>query len=158
MLALILNPNDELKLIEYAEKLAASLYESDFSEDDGSFYTVYPLWTVIDKSRDYSQEELKDFSKSILGIRLGLLLFDGSSIFLPVQLDIKSQESKTELECRLELLKLYGKKNTAQELPADIQKNAAENFPMQLKVFRIANAVNLSRNSRVLSAFVWKKL
>ena len=143
MLAVLLNPNDELKLIESTKKIAVNL-----SEGGSGFYTAFPLWCIIDE-KNYTSAELKDFSKSITAITLELPVYDGA-LYSPVKIETLSGK----IESRLTLLKQYAKKNTAQELSSDIK----EMFPMQLKIFKIANVINLSKNSKAVSDFVWKKL
>lgn len=149
MLALILNPNDELKLIEYSKNLAEKLTTTDYS-----FYTAFPLWSIIDKNKTFKRDELKEFSKSILEARLDAPLYEDNSLYLPLHLDTGA----IKIDKRLTLLKAYSKKDTALELSTDINIFSEENFPMQLKIFKIANVIKLSKNSKALSDFVWKKL
>ena len=149
MLALILNPNDELKLIEYSKNLAERL-----TTNDCSFYTAFPLWSIIDKNKTFKRDELKEFAKSILEARLDAPLCEDNSLYLPLHLDT----GEIKIDTRLTLLKAYSKKNTALELSTDNNISSEENFPMQLKIFKIANVIKHSKNSQALSDFVWKKL
>jgi len=159
MLTLLFNPNDELKLINYSKEVLRKL-----TKENQTFYISYPLWiSLADKS--YTKEELKAFAKTIKGLYIEEALFNETSLYCPVKI---ITEEKT-IYSSLTLLKKYSfsaseacdkapqSTNNKEEKKITAEENKI-NFPMQLKIFRIANAIEISKNTKALSDFVWKKL
>lgn len=164
MLAILFHPTEELKLSKFTKKLIAENYSSNLI-----LYRKFPLWIQLSEANFYEKKielnQIKDakiFLKTVttsiskIIINSPVLYQDG--IFCNVSITTGNAEITAELQ----LAEIYNKTDKKENL-IHSKKNTrnifqSELFPMELKIFRVGNLIELSENSLALKDSVWHKL
>lgn len=166
MTVIVLHPSDELKILNISKQISTFL-----SSNSIITYRNTPLWIPFfqtqfqfsfdDDLQTDSLEKttnLKELANKISNIQIHSPQINDDIIFCPVTITFNKQDFFTKLI----ISKIYNQKteNTDLSNTEILQKKiaASETFPMQLKIFRFAKQIQLSKNSFSLSDFVWKKL
>ncbi|MCQ2591936.1 MAG: hypothetical protein MJ188_04060 [Treponema sp.] len=184
MLVIAVHSTEEGKIIDFCKKLISD-FSKNFS--DFIFYRNIPFFLPVSSdfladsdflqkdissdfsATDFSNDELKKLAGKIKALQIEAPVFskDFTSILLPLKIEAFNENHnsfctyfsffpliKTILknnafteEQKLELQNLLDKKNAASEL-----------FPMQLKIFRLANQEQIDKITTGLTSFVWKKI
>ena len=150
MLVIIPNPNQTASLVHM---------QKNFIKDSSAqtlFYQASPLWIFLEdkefSNRDFSKDELKEFSAAISKVELEHPRVYFSKNLQQMVLGSHSLISTDSRILQGELVLCRSLKD-AKDIP-----NPKLFSPMELKIFRIANAVRLDEHSLAVTDFVWKKL
>lgn len=161
MIVAVLNPNQELQIINFQKFLINQMFmDSDF------ICRAAPLWIPLSQFQDnLPDSDLKKYADRIKSITLNKILVTDSSnldTFFKsfaqkvIAVDVTVQMEDSITNSLLPLIFLNLKKESDCNC---LQKDFTENpFPMKLKVFKIGKALTLSENARALESFVWKKI
>ena len=142
MVVIILHPSQEIKINRLIKELSGFC-----AKKQAVTYRKLPLWIPL--------PENKTIEDKITGVQLLLPQQKNDEIVCPVQIIYEDEEYQTELT----LQRFLHKPN--EDFVSDflmMNKAAAEMFPMQIKIFRIGNKVDISRNAKAVSYSEWRKL
>lgn len=182
MTVIVLHSSDEMKILNISKQICSFLSSNSIiSYRDNPLWIPFPLEQQVqqfqkqiennsqsksqifqndDLQSNFSNEKeiLKEHSNKISNIIIYSPKALDDTIFCPVTIDYNNQIFNSKLT----LLKVYKQNKEYKSLSNTdfFQKKiaASELFPMQLKIFRLARQIQLSKNSVSLSDFVWKKL
>lgn len=186
MLVIIPNPNQIAELVR-VQKAFIKNANSPAGESSPArpgtpvFYQHTPLWIFVepgssDFSRDFNKEELKGLSAGITKVEIAPPYVYFSENLQQVVLGCQSIISTTSGSLQGEFILCNSVSSQAgakvvTHTPtsecaepslnlcyAKVLGGAEVSFPLQLKVFRLANAVRLDKHSMAVSDFVWKKI
>ena len=186
MLVIIPNPNQIAELVR-VQKAFIKNANSPAGESSPArpgtpvFYQHTPLWIFVepgssDFSRDFNKEELKGLSAGITKVEIAPPYVYFSENLQQVVLGCQSIISTTSGSLQGEFIlcnsvssqagaKVVNHTPTSECAEpslnlcyAKVLGGAEVSFPLQLKVFRLANAVRLDKHSMAVSDFVWKKI
>jgi hypothetical protein len=160
MLVIIPNPNQIAELVRVQKTF---IKNATFPP---VFYQHTPLWIFIepgssDFSRDFNKEELKGLSAGITKVEIEPPNVYFSENLQQVVSGCQSIISTTSGSLQGELILCNSTSATVvRQSPTSESTEAspAAHFPLQLKIFRLANAVHPDEHSMAVSDFVWKKL
>ena len=142
MLVIILHPSQEIKLSQLIKEL------SGFCAKKGATtYKKVPLWIPLPQN--------KTMEDKITDLQLILPQQKDDEIICPVQITYEDGKYFTELTLQGFLHK------TKEDFVSDfltMNKSAAEIFPMQIKVFRLGNTVDITRNAKAIAESEWRKI
>ena len=142
MLVIILHPSQEIKLSQLIKEL------SGFCAKKGATtYKKVPLWIPLPQN--------KTMDDKITDLQLLLPQQKNDEILCPVQITYEDGKYFTELTLQGFLHK------TKEDFVSDfltMNKSAAEIFPMQIKVFRLGNTVDITRNAKAIAESEWRKI
>ncbi len=142
MLVIILHPSQEIKLSRLIKEL------SGFCAKKGATtYKKVPLWIPLPPN--------KTMEDKITELQVLLPQQKTEEIICPVQITYEDEKYFTEVTLQRFLHK--AKEDFVSDF-LTMNKSAAEIFPMQIKVFRLGNTVDISRNDKALTDSVWRKL
>ena len=142
MLVIILHPSQEIKISRLIKDLSGF-----YAKKGAVAYRKLPLWIPL--------PENKSIEDKITGLQLLLPRQKDDEIVCPVLITYEDGEYQTEVSLQGFLQK------PKEDFLSDfwmMNKAAAEMFPMEIKVFRIGNTVDISRNAKAITDSVWKKL
>lgn len=142
MVVIILHPSQEIKINHLIKEL------SGFCAKKGATtYKKVPLWIPLPQN--------KTMEDKIIGVQMLLPQQKDDEIVCPVLINYEDEEYKTELTLQRFLNK------PDEDFVSDfltMNKSAAEMFPMQIKVFRLGNTVDISKTAQALTDSTWRKL
>ena len=143
MICIILHADDKLKLLKYQKSLIA------LNHPAVTLIRKNPLWISLPADTN----NLSEISKEIQKITIDEPQLKGDDIKSEVNIVFNNKELKSELTF-LSVYKAHSNNNGKIEIknPPDLS------FPMDLKIFRIAETEKLSDNSYASTASVWKKI
>ena len=142
MLVIILHPSQEIKLSQLIKELS-----SFCAKKGATTYKKVPLWISLPQN--------KTMEDKITDLQVLLPQQKSEEIICPVQITYEDGKYFTEVTLQRFLYK--AEKDFVSDF-LTMNKNAAEIFPMQIKVFRLGNTVDISRNAKALRESVWQKL
>ena len=141
MLVIILHPSQEIKLSHFIKEL------SGFCAKKGATtYKKVPLWIPLPQN--------KRMEDKITDLQLLLPQQKNDEILCPVQITYEDGKYFTEVTLQRFLQK---PNEDFISVFLTMNKSAAEMFPMQIKVFRLGNTVDISHNAKALTDSVWRK-
>ena len=165
MLILIPNPNQLAQLV----KMQKAFIKEANAPQQPIFYQNTPLWIFLpeDKfslsgNKKLIKDELKELSQSILKVELEEpLVYFSENLQLRV-LGSHSRISTVSGVCSAELILCDSLpvKGTASQIknPPDIKELSDLAFPLQLKIFRLADAEEVAPNTWAVNDSVWRKI
>ena len=172
MLVIIPNPNQTTELIRMQKEFIKNANSAPLPRP--VFYQNSPLWIFIEENnsftRDFTKDELKKFSAELTKVELDSPQVYFSKNLQQVVLGCHSRISTNQGSFQGSLVLC---KSAKVEMPSttseriepslnlcktEVVGTYSENFPLQLKVFRVANAVQPDAHSFEVTGFVWKKL
>lgn len=147
MIELILHPDDEIKLINLQKEIIKK-YNDDFK-----FVRQMPLWIKLEnfEEKKYSKDDLKLIAKKITDIQIQKPELKNDFIICPVFIFYDDKK----LSADLPILKNIKKDS---ETKKDINLCNENDFPLNIKIFRIANTIIPYKNSIAIQEYIWKKL
>ena len=159
MLVLIPNPNQMIELLN-AQK---AFIQQNNRADGPIFYQSTPLWIFAEPgskefSRDFLKDELKKFAADIQKVELEHPQVYFSTRLQQIVLGCHSRISINSRILQGELILCNSAKVATPPTTYKCTEPSLKNFQMQLKVFRVANAVQPDAHSMAITDFVWKKL
>ena len=169
MIVIVLHSTQELTICRLIKELAG------FCAKNGSVvYKKVPLWIPVedlgknagDNLTDeeincYDKAQLKQFADRITEVQLLCPKQEDDEVYCPVVINTNTEENKQkQIYTKLTLLQFLQpteKDFVSEFLSTNTSTETMNLFPMQIKIFRLGNAVQLSKNSTALSNFVWIK-
>ena len=142
MVVIILHPSQEIKINHLIKELSGFCAKKEVIT-----YRKLPLWIYLPPN--------KTIEDKITGVQMLLPQQKDEEIVCPVLINYEDEEYKTELTLQRFLNK------PDEDYVSDflkMNKAAAEMFPMQIKVFRTGNTVDISRNAKAITESEWRKL
>ena len=142
MVVIILHPSQEIKINHLIKELSGFC-----AKKEAVTYRKFPLWISLPQN--------KTIEDKITGVQMLLPQQKDDEIVCPVLINYEDEEYKTELTLQRFLNK------PDEDFVSDflmMNKNAAEMFPMQIKVFRTGNTVDISRNAKAIAKSEWRKI
>ncbi|MCR5253445.1 MAG: hypothetical protein K6C98_06995 [Treponema sp.] len=171
MLVIIPNPNQTTELIRMQKEFIKKANSAPLPHP--VFYQNAPLWIFIEENnsftRDFSKDELKKFSAELTKVELDSSQVYFSKNLQQIVLGIHSRISTTKITLQGELVlcqtaTVVNGTSTSECIEpllnlckTEIPGGPSKSFPLQLKVFRVANAVKPDSHSFAVTDFVWKK-
>ena len=167
MVVIVLHSTEELKVCRVIKEL------SGFCAKNGSVvYKKVPLWIPVEdlgknagdnltdeEINGYDKAQLKQFADRITEVQLLCPKQEDDEVYCPVVINTNTEENKQkQIYTKLTLLQFL--KPAEKDFVSEFFKTNTETknlFPLQIKIFRLANAVQLSKNSTALSDFIWRK-
>ncbi len=163
MVVIVLHPSQEIEICRIIKELSKFC-----AQNDCIVYKKPPLWIPFDSfdsnaeiTSNSDKAQLKKLIDKITTVQILPPQQNDAEIFCPVIWSYKNDDNKQEIkqfESKLILQRFLNP--TRKELTSSFlseHKTEAALFPMSLKIFRLANAIQLSKNTTALSDFVWKK-
>lgn len=142
MFVIILHPSQEIKLSQLIKEL------SGFCAKKGATtYKKVPLWIPLPQN--------KTMEDKITDLQVLLPQQKDDEIICPVQITYEDGKYFTEVTLQRFLHKA---KEDFVSAFLTMNKSAAEIFPMQIKVFRLGNTVDISKTAQALTDSVWRKI
>ncbi len=142
MVVIILHPSQEIKINHLIKEI------SSFCAKKGAVtYRKLPLWIYLPQN--------KTIEDKIIGVQMLLPQQKDDEIVCPVLINYEDEEYKTELTLQRFLNK------PDEDFVSDflmMNKTATEMFPMQIKVFRTGNTVDITRNAKAIAESEWRKI
>ena len=165
MLVLIPNPNQLAQLV----KMQKAFIKEANAPQQPIFYQNTPLWIFLPEekfslsgNKKLIKDELKELSQSILKVELEEPRVYFSENLQRVVLGSHSRISTESGLCSAELILCDSLpvKGAASQIknPPDIKELSDLTFPMQLKIFRLADAEELAPNTWAVNESVWRKI
>ena len=142
MVVIILHPSQEIKINHLIKELSGFC-----AKKEAVTYRKLPLWIYLPQN--------KTIEDKIIGVQMLLPQQKDDEIVCPVLINYEDEEYKTELTLQRFLNK------PDEDYVSDflkMNKAAAEMFPMQIKVFRLGNTVDISKTAQALTDSTWRKL
>lgn len=142
MVVIILHPSQEIKINHLIKELSGFC-----AKKETVTYRTLPLWIPLPQN--------KTIEDKITGVQMLLPQQKDDEIVCPVLINYEDEEYKTELTLQRFLNK------PDEDFVSDflmMNKAAAEMFPMQIKVFRTGNTVDISRNAKAIAESEWRKI
>ena len=142
MVVIILHPSQEIKINHLIKELS-----SFCAKKEAVTYRKLPLWIPLPQN--------KTIEDKITGVQMLLPQQKDDEIVCPVLINYEDEEYKTELTLQRFLNK------PDEDYVSDflmMNKAAAEMFPMQIKVFRTGNTVDITRNAKAIAESEWRKI
>lgn len=142
MVVIILHPSQEIKINHLIKELSGFC-----AKKEAVTYRKLPLWIYLPQN--------KTIENKITGVQMLLPQQKDDEIVCPVLINYEDEEYKTELT----LQRFLNKPN--EDYVSDflmLNKAAAEMFPMQIKVFRTGNTVDITRNAKAIAESEWRKI
>ena len=171
MLVIIPNPNQTTELIRMQKEFIKKANSAPLPHP--VFYQNTPLWIfIVDNNsfnRDFTKEELKKFSAELTKVELDSPQVYFSKNLQQVVLGIHSRISTVQgsfqgslVLCKTAKVEMPSTTSARIEpslnlCKAEVVDTLLDKFPLQLKVFRVANAVKPDSHSFAVTDFVWKK-
>lgn len=159
MYIIVLHPDDELKIIQFQKQIISLNYDSM------KLIKKIPLWIPLKflPHNDFPQKYDSDSTSQIKSLKTISKLISKIQIQAPeVKDDLYSCQVKITFDNKdyfteLPLLQFLQKPDSAVKIKNPLEENI---LPMDLKIFRIADAVSLSEknNAFAIEDSVWKKL
>lgn len=140
-MVIILNPNDELKIVEFQNDFIKNL-----NLENNYICKHFPLWIELPFAQNF---DLQEISKNISFIEIENL---GENLCADVKIIFKNKEYKSELK----LFDLYSFENIKNfENALLLTKNI---FPFKISIFRIGIEHKICKNTFSIKDYVWKKI
>ena len=142
MVVIILHPSQEIKINHLIKEISGFC-----AKKEAVTYRKLPLWIPLPQN--------KTIEDKITGVQMLLPQQKDDEIVCPVLINYEDEEYKTELTLQRFLNK------PDEDYVSDflmVNKTAAEMFPMQIKVFRTGNTVDITRNAKAIAESEWRKL
>ena len=167
MVVIVLHSTEELKVCRVIKEFSGFC-----AKNESVVYKKIPLWIPVEdfcknagdnltdeETDDYDKAQLKQFADRITEVQLLFPKQEDDEVYCPVVITTNSKENKQkQISTKLTLLRFL--KPAEKDFVSEFFKTNTETknlFPMQIKIFRLGNAVQLSKNTTALSDFVWKK-
>ena len=168
MVVIVLHSTEELKICRLIKEL------SGFCANGGAIvYKKVPLWIPVDELGEkaganladgeidgYDKAQLKQLAEKITNVQLLFPKQDDDEVYCPVVITYNSENNEQkQITTKLTLLRLLqpaGKDFVSDFLTTNTAPQVL--FPMQLKIFRLGNAIHLGSHATALSDSVWRKL
>ena len=169
MVVIVLHSTEELKICRLIKEL------SGFCARGGAVvYKKVPLWIPVEELGEkeganltdgeiggYDKAHLKQLAERITNVQLLLPKQDDDEVYCPVVITYNSEDNEhKQITTKLTLLRFLQsaeKDFVSDFLSTNTSTETANLFPMQIKIFRLGNAVETGRNSFELTDFIWKK-
>ena len=169
MVVIVLHPTQELRLCHLIKEL------SGFCARGGAVvYKTVPLWIPVEELGEkeganladgeidgYDKAQLKQLAERITNVQLLFPKQDDDEVYCPVVITYNSEENEQkQIMTKLPLFRFLqpAEKDFVSEfLSANTGTETANLFPMQIKIFRLGNAIKTGRNSFELTDFIWRK-
>lgn len=140
-MVIILNPNDELKIIEFQNNFIKNL-----NLENNYICKHFPLWINLSFLQN---DNLQEISKNITYVEIDNLK---ENFCADVKIIFKNKEYKSELK----LFDLYSSEKIKDfENAFSLTKNI---FPLKISIFRIGIEHKIGRNAFSIKDYVWKKI
>jgi hypothetical protein len=142
MVVIILHPSQEIKINHLIKELSGFC-----AKKEAVTYKKLPLWIYLPQN--------KTIEDKIIGVQMLLPQQKDDEIVCPVLINYEDEEYKTELTLQRFLNK------PDEDFVSDflmMNKTATEMFPMQIKVFRTGNTVDITRNAKAIAESEWRKI
>ena len=170
MVVIVLHSTQELKICRLIKEL------SGFCARGGAVvYKKVPLWIPMEEMGEkeganltdgeiggYDKTHLKQLAERITNVQLLLPKQDDDEVYCPVVITYNSEDNEqkkiTTKLTLLRFLKPVEKDFVSEFLSTNTGTETANLFPMQIKIFRLGNAVMQGKNAMSISNSVWEKL
>ena len=138
-------------------------------------YKKIPLWIPVEELGEkaganladgeidgYDKAQLKQLAERITNVQVLFPKQDDDEVYCPVVITYNSEENEQkQIMTKLTLLRFLqpSEKDFVSEfLSTNTSTETTNLFPMQIKIFRLGNAVMQGKNAMSISSSVWEKL
>ncbi|MBO4858300.1 MAG: hypothetical protein J5527_07285 [Treponema sp.] len=169
MVVIVLHSTEELKICRLIKELSGFCARGEVI-----VYKKVPLWIPVDELGEkaganladgeidgYDKAQLKLLAERITNVQLLFPKQDDDEVYCPVIISYNSEDNEQkQITTKLTLLRFLQpveKDFVSEFLSTNTGTETANLFPMQIKIFRLGNAIKTERNSFELTDFIWRK-